>query len=132
MWGEAMMSIESASRRINELEREREIFALAGEDSLHPFVYRKRLKEIDMELAACQADIDEWGAAIDEMIASEAGEWDADEDEGDGEGPEPFGQIFQSLCEIDGIDAAAQLDAVKTAEQLMLDDLHARREMLEI
>lgn len=123
MLGEAMICYSRASRRIAELEREREIFALAGEDRLHPFVYAKRLAEIDREIEFCQAEIDSWGAAIEEVAAGEAEEMEQGYDE-----PDSFAETFEWLCRVDGVepDIADELDDVKTIEQLMLEDLRVR------
>lgn len=129
MLGEAMAFCDSACRRIAELENEREIFALAGEESLHPFVYERRLLQIDEELERWREDLQAWGAAVWEMAASEAEE---EELSAGASEADSFEETFGELCRIDGIDAAEQLDGVRTAGQLMLDDLRARREMLEM
>lgn len=129
MIGEAMVCCDSVGRRIAELESEREILVLAGEESLHPFVYEWRLRAIDEELERCRDDMDAWGAAIDEMAAWEAAEADSLTE---GEEPDPFEETFDELCRIDGIDARELPGSVRTAEELMLADLRARREMLEM
>ena len=114
MIGEAWVATQYAERRLRELRDEREMFALWGEDALHPFVYRKKLDEYDALIESYESDLMYWDSAYREIIESEADE----EESWLAPAPDPFLAEFEELCRIDGVTPTERFDRIITAREL--------------
>lgn len=103
MLGEAWVAVHTAQQKLRELREQREMFALRGEDSLHPFVFEKKLRELDQLIARYEDDLYYWTSQYDELLSAEAADCGDDDRPADGEPPEDFDSIFRDLSRIEGV-----------------------------
>lgn len=107
MIGEAWVATHYAQKQLARLRSERELFVLWGEDALHPFVFNKKLKEIDAKIELYEDELSEWSGFYADLIESETCEACEDED-----ASESFQEIFNDLCQIDGIHPQERFDRI--------------------
>lgn len=99
MLGEAWNELHNAKSRLVELKDQLETFRLWGEENLHPFLFEKRLKEIEDEIARCENEVEQWEDIQQELIDSEV----KDSEEPSDEEIDSFRPVFDELCQIPGI-----------------------------
>lgn len=97
MLGEAWVATQGLSRELAALRDERAMFRLWGEEQLHPFVYEKRLKRYDDEIGRIEEELAEWSDWYDGLIEDECCGWDVPDPR------DPFEEVFDELCRIDGV-----------------------------
>lgn len=123
MIGEAWAAIAHIRPRLQMLRDEREIFRLANDETMHPFIFDKKMREFDRLIAAYEEEIADWEEVFDDLCNSEMEELE----EYYGEDPDPFQETFDQLCEIDGINPEERFDRIITIAHLKREKAESRR-----
>ena len=123
MIGEAWAAIAHIRPRLQMLRDEREIFRLANDETMHPFIFDKKMREFDRLIAAYEEEIADWEGVFDDLCNSEMEELE----EYYGEDPDPFQETFDQLCEIDGINPEERFDRIITIAHLKREKAESRR-----
>ena len=95
-----------------------ELFILAKEDALHPFVVEQRLRRYDDLISRYEDDLEMWLADYESMVETEVGMLH-DEDDFDEEDVESFDDTFRDLSCIDGIYPVEYFDRVVSMAEMI-------------
>lgn len=114
MLGEAWAAMAHLQRQLQELYEQREMFRLANDESLHPFVFEKKMKYYDDLIARTESELGMWQDTYCGLLHDEAEDF-ADSYEPD---TDAFDDIFDELCIVDGVSAQEELDGIMSSEDL--------------
>ena len=114
MLGEAWAAMAHLQKQLQELYEQREMVCLANDDSMHPFVFEKKMKYFDDLIARTEEELGMWQDTYCGLLHDEADELiDCDEADTDA-----FDDIFDELCIVDGVSAQEELDDVISTDDL--------------
>lgn len=114
MLGEAWAAMAHLQKQLQELYEQREMFCLANDDSMHPFVFEKKMKYFDDLIARTEEELGMWEDTYCGLLQDEADELiDCDEADSD-----PFDDIFDELCIVDGVSAQEEIDDIISTDDL--------------